>query len=85
MAVHCPSCGAALAPDQRYCLSCGTRVADFRVDWMALLATAPPPVAGASAAAADGGLPSPRVAAALVLGVLAFGSVVGDAATGASA
>lgn len=25
MAGHCPSCGAPLAPDQRYCLECGTR------------------------------------------------------------
>lgn len=27
----CPTCGAAHAPDQRYCLDCGTRVAAPRV------------------------------------------------------
>jgi hypothetical protein len=48
---------------------------------------APAPGAGAGARPGFGfGLPAPRVAAALVLGVLAFGVVVGDAAgPGASA
>ena len=27
----CPTCGAAMAPDQRYCLSCGTRRGEPRV------------------------------------------------------
>jgi hypothetical protein len=31
----CRSCGAPLAPDQRYCLACGTRVAAPRLDFLA--------------------------------------------------
>src|SRR3954469_25857505 len=81
----CRSCGSPLAADQRYCLECGARSGPPRLDWRSMLA----PAAGVSAAPAaapehdDGvgpGLPTPRVAAALVLGVLAFGVVVGNAA-----
>ncbi|HEY4276935.1 MAG TPA: hypothetical protein VGM91_01875 [Conexibacter sp.] len=31
----CRTCGASLAPDQRYCLSCGTRVSSPRLDFIA--------------------------------------------------
>lgn len=31
----CRTCGASLAADQRYCLSCGTRVASPRLDFLA--------------------------------------------------
>jgi hypothetical protein len=31
----CRTCGASLAPDQRYCLGCGTRVAAPRLDFLA--------------------------------------------------
>jgi hypothetical protein len=31
----CRTCGASLAPDQRYCLSCGTRVTAPRLDFVA--------------------------------------------------
>jgi hypothetical protein len=31
----CRTCGASLAPDQRYCLSCGTRVSSPRLDFLA--------------------------------------------------
>lgn len=31
---NCPSCGAALAPDQRYCLNCGQRRGDPRLPFM---------------------------------------------------
>lgn len=30
----CRACGHALAPDQRYCLNCGTRRGDARVDYL---------------------------------------------------
>ena len=56
---NCPSCGASLAPDQRYCLACGHRRGDPRLPFMdavvfmesakqpapteATVATAPPP------------------------------------------
>ncbi len=33
----CRSCGAPLAEDQRYCLNCGRRRADQRVDYESLL------------------------------------------------
>jgi len=31
---NCPSCGAGLAPDQRYCLTCGHRRGDPRLPFM---------------------------------------------------
>ncbi|HEU4707294.1 MAG TPA: zinc ribbon domain-containing protein [Solirubrobacterales bacterium] len=31
---NCPSCGATLAPDQRYCLNCGRRRGDPRLPFM---------------------------------------------------
>jgi hypothetical protein len=61
----CPSCGAALADDQRYCLNCGQRQGQPRVDFRQHLeakdATAKPPqttTAGASAPT-GGGAESP--------------------------
>lgn len=33
----CPSCGAAMAADQRYCLSCGERRAEARLDFVEIL------------------------------------------------
>jgi hypothetical protein len=40
----CAACGAPLAADQRYCLNCGRRRADARVEYRRLLA--PPPAGG---------------------------------------
>jgi len=79
--MSCRTCGSPLAAGQRYCLECGERNGAPRVDWKAM-------VIGSAAEAPvtehdDGvgpGLPTPRIAAALVLGVLAFGVVVGNAA-----
>jgi hypothetical protein len=39
----CASCGALLASDQRYCLSCGERRADARVPFPSPVAAAAPP------------------------------------------
>src|SRR4051812_44978670 len=75
----CRTCGSPLAADQRYCLECGTRNGPARLDWKAMVAPAAV-VEEVDDVGAGGGLPSPRVAAALVLGVLAFGVVVGNAA-----
>jgi hypothetical protein len=76
--VLCRSCRSPLAADQRYCLECGTRNGPTRLDWRALVV---PAESDAVAGPADGpGLPSARTAAALVLGVLAFGVVLGHAA-----
>lgn len=53
----CPSCGAAMAADQRYCLSCGQRRAEARLDYLEILrgtgpaAAAAAPVTAMSAAA----------------------------------
>ena len=33
----CPGCEAPVARDQRYCLGCGTRVGERRLDPLALL------------------------------------------------
>ncbi len=57
----CSSCGAPLATDQRYCLNCGERPADPRVDYARHLgptgrvrmetATAPRPAEAAAVSA----------------------------------
>lgn len=44
---NCPQCGAALASDQRYCLSCGRRLTDPRVDYRRALALGDDPGAPA--------------------------------------
>lgn len=53
----CPSCGAALADDQRYCLNCGQRQGEPRVDFRQHLedregAASSSPAAGAAGAPA---------------------------------
>ncbi|MCW2986543.1 MAG: hypothetical protein JWR63_4113, partial [Conexibacter sp.] len=79
--MDCRPCGSPLAADQRYCLECGARNGPPRLDWKAMVAGAGAPAGSAEQADDVGpGLPSPRVAAALVLGVLAFGVVAGHAA-----
>ena len=62
MTTTCRTCGASLAPDQRYCLGCGTRVASPRLDFLAeteRAAAAAPPASGGQdgtgGAAADAG------------------------------
>lgn len=50
---QCPSCGAHVAPDQRYCLTCGARCGDPRLPFMSAVtfmeAMKSPAAAGASA------------------------------------
>jgi hypothetical protein len=59
----CPSCGAALADDQRYCLNCGQRQGEPRVDFRQHLeakdATAKPPAPAAAGAGAAPGSAEP--------------------------
>lgn len=38
----CPNCGAALAPDQHYCLSCGKPCSPLRLPFLEVLQSAPP-------------------------------------------
>lgn len=54
---NCPTCGASLAPDQRYCLACGHRRGDPRLPFMDAVvfmesAKQPAPAEGAGTAAA---------------------------------
>jgi hypothetical protein len=60
----CRECGARLAADQRYCLECGSRRGDSRIDFRAHLdargdAPSQAGAANGSAATADGAQPSP--------------------------
>lgn len=62
--MNCPSCGAALADDQRYCLNCGQRQGEPRVDFRQHLeakdgATQTPASAAGVAAAPGGPTPDP--------------------------
>jgi hypothetical protein len=83
MPPSCASCHAPLAEDQRYCLECGARHGEPRLDWRALVVGSAAPAVVADLPAADPPavpilrMPGPRVAAVLVLGTLAFGAVVG--------
>lgn len=78
MSDPCLSCRAPLAADQRYCLECGARGREPRVDWRALLL---PGDRGASATrprpAATARVPTPRVIAALLLTVMGSGVLLG--------
>ena len=85
----CPACDAPVVPDQRYCLSCGTRVGERRLDPLALLrsrraAPAAPPAAPElpEAPPSRSGFwhgASPRTLAASCLGLLLGGALIGAA------
>ncbi len=72
----CASCGALLAPDQRYCLSCGQRRAGTRVPFPApaVAAPAPPPPVRPLPRRGSGIPPWAGIAAVAALG---FGMLVG--------
>lgn len=96
---NCSECGAARAPDQRYCLKCGARLGSLpaaiaaQIDRARRFATGRIPVVKAPNAKpkkADDGkkgwpfersdfMPSPRAAAAAVIGMLALGVALGSA------
>lgn len=89
----CRTCSAPLAADQRYCLSCGTRVAAPRVDWASALGD---PAAGTVQTAAGGSgagarwalmldrIGGPMGAAAVVLVALGVGFLLGQGGGGPS-
>lgn len=83
--ITCASCAAPMAADQRYCLECGQRRGEPRLDFMTMLRPAAPAPAAPATVARSGVasiLPTPRVAAACVLAVLGFGVILGAAGTG---
>jgi len=79
----CPGCDAPVASDQRYCLNCGERVGERRLDPLALLRSAPeaPETAAAPTAQRSGSRStwSPRTLGASCLGVLLGGALIGAA------
>jgi hypothetical protein len=91
-AALCRGCRAPLAPDQRYCLSCGMRVADARVAFVDLLVR---DAANGAAANGAGSAPArngfarqldrvggPMGAAAVVLVALGIGFLLGQGGNG---
>ena len=89
----CASCGAARAADQRYCLSCGTRILPVPLvvaNWLERVR--PKPKDGQSPAgvsetggepeAEEGGpasrMPTPQAVAVAVMALLAFGVIIGS-------
>src|SRR5581483_4873005 len=83
----CASCGARLATDQRYCLSCGTRrgplpssvestLRGMRVPPAPVIEKLPAPPEPRPPLTLT--LPTPRVAALAVMAMLAFGVVAGS-------
>jgi hypothetical protein len=86
---HCAHCGAALAPDQRYCLNCGLRRAEPRVAYRELLlgedagaGAAPPPAAPPPAAVPapgpdDGSRAISPLGAAVAIGLLLLATLLG--------
>lgn len=103
----CSECGAARAPDQRYCLKCGARLGSLpaaivsqiqrlRTFATGRIPTIEPPASGARGQTGSPGedaqkghrgwpfvrsdyMPSPRAAAAAVIGMLALGVALGSA------
>lgn len=93
---NCPSCGASLAPDQRYCLACGHRRGDPRLPFMDAVvfmesAKQPAPVeAGAATAPPPDRRPFMSANASLVAGVatlilaIGVGVLIGRSGEGGS-
>jgi phosphatidylinositol-3-phosphatase len=83
--MSCPSCDAPVVADQRYCLSCGERVGERRLDPLALLrarrgaASVPPAAPELPEAEATRYGWNPRTLAASCLGLLLGGALMGAA------
>jgi hypothetical protein len=86
----CPNCGAAMADDQRYCLECGQRRGDPRVDYRRMLratpAPAPAPEATGALSRARAGwtLPVALGTIACLLLAMAIGVLIGRSGNGES-
>jgi hypothetical protein len=88
----CTTCGSALSPDQRYCLSCGTRRSGANLHFQQILAAdaaaqAPASAAAPAAAGATGGattrssMPALASIACLLL-ALGVGVLIGKSGSG---
>ncbi len=87
----CASCGARLAPSQRYCLECGARRGPLPAavtNWLSIVppadaegaspeGTVAPASADQDPAPATRYMPAPRTAAVAVMSLLAFGVLLG--------
>lgn len=80
----CPECGSALATDQRYCLNCGCRRGEARVDYETQMMRGGQPATAGGPAMATGGratqqwTPVVAIGAIAVLGVmLLLGVLIG--------
>jgi hypothetical protein len=83
----CEQCGWPLATDQRYCLNCGRRRAEARVDYERRLSGAEPMAGGAAAAAApvQQWTPAFAILAIALLGVmLLLGVLIGKKDNGST-
>lgn len=87
-ASSCSGCGAAFSGDQRYCLECGARRGPLPPAIAAQIAPLlrrdrgtekPEADSGGEPAASPGWMPTPRVAAVAVMGMLALGVLLGSA------
>lgn len=86
----CPGCGAAMAADQRYCLACGERRAEARLDYLEVLRR-PEPASPARASATVTHTDRQRANTTLVAGVgclllaMGVGVLIGTAGEAESA
>jgi hypothetical protein len=82
---QCADCGATLLDDQRYCLQCGARRGNPRIDFTAFWKSVSPTGTQSEAPVAPGEgragtlAPSHRLVGAMAAGVLAVGLIVGAA------
>jgi hypothetical protein len=65
----CLECGSALAPDQRYCLNCGMRRGEARVDYETRVMRAGQPATAGGPAVTQG--PSPQWTPVFAIGAIA--------------
>jgi hypothetical protein len=77
---QCAGCGATLVEDQRYCLQCGTRRGEARLDFTVFWAPLSPTDGASEHFDVPSGMsPSRRVVGVLAAGVLAVGILAGAA------
>jgi hypothetical protein len=84
----CPTCGAAMAADQRYCLSCGNRRAEARLDYLEVLRGRPVATAAGTPAAAPSADARQRVNTTVIASIgclllaMGVGVLIGNSGNG---